>query len=117
MGWLQPYPDPLLDELPADGVEEPEAVAVARETIELASVVAVQHLAPRPRAVLILRAVPTWVNRQPAAAFYLWQEHEHAYLPLTVDVLRISGGAVAEITTFHADQFPLVGVPDHLLGD
>ena len=56
--WLQPYPDRLLDELP--GPDEPEAVTVARETIELAYVVAVQHLAPRPRAVLILRDVLGW---------------------------------------------------------
>src|SRR5680860_1265422 len=32
--WLQPYPDPLLDEAPPEG--QPEAVAVERETIELA---------------------------------------------------------------------------------
>src|SRR5688500_272291 len=53
--WLQPYPDRLLEELVADDAEEPEAVALAQETIELAFLVAVQHLAPRPRAVLILR--------------------------------------------------------------
>ncbi|MER6675015.1 RNA polymerase subunit sigma-70 [Streptomyces sp. NPDC000983] len=224
--WLQPYPDRLLDELPAGDTDEPEAVAVARETIELAYVVAVQHLAPRPRAVLILRDVlgrpakevaeilgdsvnsvnsalqraragmrehlpaerqdwtggeqdagtrdlvrrytdasvatdigtiatmlrddvrcsmpPTpglnvgrdavvkdWVeggfegmkglrplltavNRQPAVAFYLWQERAGAYLPLTIDVLRIAGGAIAEITTFHADRFPRLGLPESL---
>ncbi len=58
--WLQPYPDRLLDELPAGDADQPEAVAVARETIELAYLVAVQHLAPRPRAVLILRDVLGW---------------------------------------------------------
>lgn len=58
--WLQPYPDRLLDELPADDTGEPETRALARETIELAYVVAVQHLAPRPRAVLILRDVLGW---------------------------------------------------------
>src|SRR4051812_14682214 len=58
--WLQPYPDRLLDELPAGGADEPETVAVARETIELAYLVAVQHLAPRPRAALILRDVVGW---------------------------------------------------------
>lgn len=58
--WLQPYPDRLLDELAAGDADEPEAVALARETIELAYLVAVQHLAPRPRAVLILRDVLGW---------------------------------------------------------
>ncbi|MDD9350521.1 RNA polymerase subunit sigma-70 [Mumia sp.] len=227
--WLQPYPDRLLDEIRADDADEPENAAVSRETIELAYVVAVQHLAPRPRAVLILRdvlgwpakdvaellgdsvnsvnsalqraragmrehlpaerqdwtggeedaetrelvrryteasvdvdidalaamlsddvrfsmpptpglhvgreavlsdwvedgfesmtglhALPTAVNRQPALAAYLWQETENAYLPLTIDVLRISGGKVTEITIFHADQFPLLGLPDRLQAD
>jgi RNA polymerase sigma-70 factor (TIGR02960 family) len=227
--WLQPYPDRLLDELPADDADEPEAVAVARETIELAYVVAVQHLAPRPRAVLILRdvlgwpakdvaellgdsvnsvnsalqraragmrehlpaerqdwtggeedagnrelvrrftdasvavdisalagmlrddvrfsmpptpglyigrdavvgnwieegfegmtglrAVPTAVNRQPAIAAYLWNEQERAYLPLTIDVLRISGGAVTEVFIFHADRFAGLGLPERLPAD
>ncbi|MFI7703727.1 sigma-70 family RNA polymerase sigma factor [Nonomuraea sp. NPDC049480] len=52
--WLQPYPDRLLD-LAAQG--EPDAVTVARETIELAYLAAIQHLPPRQRAVLILRDV------------------------------------------------------------
>ena len=224
--WLQPYPDRLLDELPADDTDEPESLALARETIELAYVVAVQHLAPRPRAVLVLRDVLGWpakdvadllgdsvnsvnsalqraragmrehlpaerqdwtggeeeagtreqvrrfvdlslvtdvdgiaamlrddvrcsmpptpglhvgrdavvqdwkddgfesmtglravltsANRQPAAAFYLWQERDAAYLPLTLDVLRVTGGEIAEITTFHADQYARFGLPERL---
>ncbi len=227
--WLQPYPDRLLDELPAADTDEPETQAVARETIELAYVAAVQHLAPRPRAVLILRdvlgwpakdvadllgdsvnsvnsalqraragmrehlpaerqdwadgeedartrelvrryteasialdiecltsmlrndvrcsmpptpgvyvgreavlnnwledgfanlgqlrAVPAAVNRQPAVAFYEWDERTGAHLPLTIDVLRVTGGAVSEITTFHADQFPRLGLPERLPAD
>ncbi|MEU7590558.1 RNA polymerase subunit sigma-70 [Micromonospora sp. NPDC049230] len=227
--WLQPYPDRLLDELPAGGADEPEALAVARETIELAYVIAVQHLAPRPRAALILRdvlgwpakdvaellgdsvnsvnsalqraragmrehlpaerqdwtggegdagtrelvrpftdaavatdvdvlaamlrddvrcsmpptpglsvgrdavvsgwvedgfegmrglrGVPTSVNRQPAVAFYLWRAEEGAYLPLTLDVLRVTGGAITEIVTFHDDQFPRLGLPERLPAD
>nr|WP_296064452.1 RNA polymerase subunit sigma-70 [uncultured Actinoplanes sp.] len=227
--WLQPYPDRLLDELPAAGADEPETVAVARETIELAYLVAVQHLAPRPRAVLILRdvlgwpakdvaellgdsvnsvnsalqraragmrehlpaerqdwtggeedaatrelvrryteasvatdiariaallrddvrcsmpptpgryvgrdavvrdwvaggfadmehlrAVPTSVNRQPAVAFYHRREPAGAYLPLTIDVLRITGGAITEIVTFHGDRFPRLGLPALLPAD
>lgn len=54
--WLQPYPDALLEELPADG-EGPEGAVVAKETIELTFLVAIQHLAPLPRAVLVLRDV------------------------------------------------------------
>ena len=227
--WLQPYPDRLLDELVTDDADAPEALAVAQETIELAYVAAVQHLAPRPRAVLVLRDVLGWptkdvaellgdsvnsvnsalqraragmrehlpaerqdwgsadaddrardvlrrfveagiardveglaallrddvrcsmpptpglnvgrdavvadwitdgfpdlgrlrflttsVNRQPATAAYLWHETEGAYLPLTIDVLRIAGGAIAEIVTFHVDQFPRLGLPERLQAD
>jgi len=53
-----------------------------------------------------LRPVPTSVNRQPAVAYYHWREREGAYLPLTLDVLRISGGQVTEVTIFEADRFP-----------
>ncbi|SKB09993.1 RNA polymerase subunit sigma-70 [Aeromicrobium choanae] len=224
--WLQPYPDRLLDELRADDADEPESQVVARETIELAYLIAVQHLAPRPRAALILRDVVGWpakdvaellgdsvnsvnsalqraragmrehlpaerqdwtggaddpetlelvrryteacvatdidsiagmlredvrcsmpptpglqigrdavvgdwvesgfesmtglrvvatsANRQPAVGAYLWREQENAYLPLTVDVLRIEGGKISEILTFHGDQFPRLGLPERL---
>jgi RNA polymerase sigma-70 factor (ECF subfamily) len=227
--WLQPYPDRLLDELPAGDADEPETIAVARETIELAYLVAVQHLAPRPRAVLILRDVLGWpakdvaellgdsvnsvnsalqraragmrehlpaerqdwtggeedagtrelvrrfadasvatdidrlaallrddvrcsmpptpglyvgrdavvkdwveggfvgmnylrtvltsVNRQPAVAFYLGPERQGVYRPLTIDVLRVTGGAITEIVTFHAAQFPRLGLPESLPAD
>jgi RNA polymerase sigma-70 factor (ECF subfamily) len=64
-----------------------------------------------------LRAVPTSVNRQPAVAFYLWRKPERAYLPLTIDVLRFTGGAITEIFTFHDDQFPRLGLPDRLPAD
>jgi RNA polymerase sigma-70 factor (ECF subfamily) len=64
-----------------------------------------------------LRGVPTAVNRQPAVAFYLWRERENAYLPLTLDVLRITGGAITEVTTFHEDQFPRLGLPERLPAD
>src|SRR5262245_57137793 len=227
--WLQPYPDRLLDARPADDSEEPEGVAVARETIELAYVVAVQHLAPRARAVLILRDVLGWpakdvaellgdsvnsvnsalqraragmrehlpaerqdwtgreedagtrelvrrytdasvatdiariaallrddvrcsmpptpglyvgrdtvvnycvesgfegmkglravltsVNRQPAVAFYLWRKREGAYLPLTIDVLRVTGGAITASGTVHHHQFPRLRLPERLPAD
>jgi RNA polymerase sigma-70 factor (ECF subfamily) len=64
-----------------------------------------------------LRAVRTSVNRQPGVAFYLWRKREGAYLPLTIDVLRVVGGAITEIVTFHADQFPRLGLPERLAAD
>ena len=54
--WLQPYPDELLEELGGEG-DDPEAAVVAKETIELAYLVAIQRLVPLQRAVLILRDV------------------------------------------------------------
>jgi len=57
--WLQPYPDRLL-ERPSPAEEDPGAVVVARETIELAFIAAIQHLPPRQRAALILRDVVGW---------------------------------------------------------
>jgi RNA polymerase sigma-70 factor, ECF subfamily len=64
--WLQPYPDRLLDQVTAPE-EEPGAVVVARETIELAFIAAVQHLPPRQRAVLILRDVLGWSAKDTAS--------------------------------------------------
>jgi RNA polymerase sigma-70 factor (ECF subfamily) len=63
--WLQPYPDRLLDEIAPRGTE-PDAVVVARETIELAFLAAVQLLPARQRAVLILRDVLDWSARETA---------------------------------------------------
>ena len=63
--WLQPYPDQLLDEV-APREDEPDAVAVQRETIELAFLAAIQLLPPRQRAVLILRDVIEWSAKETA---------------------------------------------------
>ena len=59
MPWVQPYPDSLLAEVPADQ-PGPEAAAVSRETMSLAFLAALQLLPPRQRAVLILRNVVSW---------------------------------------------------------
>ena len=63
--WLQPYPDQLLEGV-ASGEDEPDAAAVEKETIELAFLVAIQHLPPKQRAVLILRDVLGWPARDAA---------------------------------------------------
>ncbi|MDQ3936235.1 MAG: RNA polymerase subunit sigma-70, partial [Actinomycetota bacterium] len=54
--WLEPYPDILLDDIP-DHAAGPEARYETRESIELAFIVALQHLPPRQRAALVLRDV------------------------------------------------------------
>jgi RNA polymerase sigma-70 factor (ECF subfamily) len=64
--WLQPYPDRLLDQV-APSEAEPDAVVVAKETIELAFLAAIQHLPPRQRAVLLLRDVLGWSAKETAA--------------------------------------------------
>jgi RNA polymerase sigma-70 factor, ECF subfamily len=63
--WLQPYPDRLLEGIAAPE-QEPGGLVVARETIELAFIAAIQHLPPRQRAALILRDVVGWSARETA---------------------------------------------------
>jgi RNA polymerase sigma-70 factor (TIGR02960 family) len=63
--WLQPYPDRLLDEIPS-GEDEPDAIVVGKETIELTFLAVIQRLPPLQRAVLILRDVLGWSARETA---------------------------------------------------
>jgi RNA polymerase sigma-70 factor (TIGR02960 family) len=65
--WIQPYPDLLLDQA-APSEEQPEAIAIERETISLAFLAALQALPPRQRAALIARDVLGWPASDTASA-------------------------------------------------
>src|SRR5215211_7798858 len=189
--WLQPYPDRLLDEV-APRADEPDAVLVARETIELGFLALIQILPARQRARATLgdrapaprgewsgeaelseqerellqgfidthesgdheaaiklmaedirvtmppnpfvydgiealaplferafegqdagewRLLPTRLNRMPAAASYHRAPGALEFTPFKIDVLRVRGGRIAEVTTFGTAVFPELGLP------
>jgi RNA polymerase sigma-70 factor (ECF subfamily) len=60
--WLEPFPDELL----ADQHSDPQDRALQRERITLAFLVALQHLTPAQRAILLLREVLEWEAREVA---------------------------------------------------
>jgi RNA polymerase sigma-70 factor, ECF subfamily len=94
--WLEPFPDDLL----ADQQSDPQDRALQRERITLAFMVALQHLTPTQRAILILREVLEWPAVEVAAWLHLSVPavnsglqrarralHEHNMLPETPTAL------------------------------
>src|SRR6266853_61007 len=87
MTWLEPYPDRLLDEV-VSGEHPPDEAIVARETVELAFLVAIQQLPPRQRAVLILRDVIGWSARETAAMLEMSVVASNSALQRAREMLR-----------------------------
>jgi RNA polymerase sigma-70 factor (TIGR02960 family) len=99
--WLEPYPDALLGDLP-DAAPGPEAVYEARESVSLAFITALQHLAPRQRAALVLRDVLGYRAAETAAI-----------LGCTVDaannLLKRARATIADELPPGRDEAPLPG--------
>jgi RNA polymerase sigma-70 factor (TIGR02960 family) len=86
--WLQPYPDRLLDEI-APSEAEPDAVVVARETIELTYLAVIQLLPARQRAVLLLRDVLDMSASETAAVLETSVAAANSALQRARDTLRL----------------------------
>ena len=57
------------------------------------------------------RLLPTRANRMPAAASYLRRPGDTEFRAFKLDVLRIRGSEIAEITTFGYSLFGQFGLP------
>jgi RNA polymerase sigma-70 factor (ECF subfamily) len=60
------------------------------------------------------RCLPRWANHQPAAVCYLRRPGDTAFRAFAIEVLRVSGGLVEEITTFDASLVAAFGCPEVL---
>ncbi|HET6692634.1 MAG TPA: RNA polymerase subunit sigma-70 [Miltoncostaeaceae bacterium] len=104
------------------------AVAIAAEDIRvtmppapmvfdgLAGIAPLIHRALGPERDGDWRLLPTAANRLPAAASYLRRPGDTVFRGFKLDVMRIAGGAIAEITTFGPGLFPAFGLPEDLPG-
>jgi RNA polymerase sigma-70 factor (ECF subfamily) len=73
--WLQPIPDGRVV-----AADDPAEMVAASETIRLAFVAALQHLEPRPRAVLVLRDVLAWQATEVAELLGMTPTSVHSML-------------------------------------
>ena len=63
-----------------------------------------------------MTGVITRANMQPAIACYRALPGESEFKPLALDVIRIEGDSITEITTFAPELFPAFGLPETLSG-
>ena len=56
------------------------------------------------------RLVPAGANQMPAAASYLRRPGDSVFRAFKLDVMRVEGAVIAEITTFPADHFAAFGL-------
>jgi RNA polymerase sigma-70 factor (ECF subfamily) len=67
---------------------------------------ALHQLVDRARGTGTWRLLPTWANRQPAAACYLLDPASGEFRAFKLDVLGLAEGKIAEITAFGPKHFP-----------
>jgi RNA polymerase sigma-70 factor, ECF subfamily len=85
--WLEPLPEAALARA---GVADPALAVIERESVRLALVVALQELAPRQRAALLLREVLAWSAEDIAAAMDL-------SVPAVKSLLQRARARIAEV--------------------
>ncbi len=57
------------------------------------------------------RSLPTWANRHPAVGSYLRRPGDTVFRAFKLDVIRVEGDRIAEITTFGWSHFDRFGLP------
>ena len=96
------------------------AIALLREDVRITmpphpwlfeGLQAVRELMASAEATGEWRLVATRANRMPTAASYLRQAGDTEFRAFKLDVLRVEGGRIAELTTFDSALFEAFGLP------